>query len=99
MKFYNMTNYKTINNLVGVYQTGNSEATTLLLAQFDKLIKRVAIKYSKKESTLTFSDLYQHGIYVFLKLCKEYRQDTGVNFVGYIKKYFEHTFTDLMCEI
>ena len=94
-----MTNYNAINNLVAKHQAGDGNATTLLLTKFDNLLKQVAYKYSKKEPNLPFADLYQHGIYVFLLLCKKYKLNTGVNFVGYAKQNFEHTFTNRMCEI
>jgi DNA-directed RNA polymerase specialized sigma subunit len=94
-----MTNYKTINNLVDSYKAGNKETGVLLLTHFDSFLKRIAIKYSKKEPNLSVNDLYQHGVYVFFILCGKYRSNTGVDFVGYLKKYFEGTFTDLICEV
>ena len=94
-----MTNYKEINLLVEKHQVGDVDATALLLKQFNKLLLRVATKYHKKEPTLTMVDLYQHGVYVFLLLCKKYDPRKKVNFVGYIKQYFEHVYTDKMMEI
>lgn len=91
--------YLDINVLVLRQKAGNEEATVTLLNKFDGLIKRITLKYSKKEPKLNYTDLYQHGIYVFLLLCKKYNLNTGVNFVGYIKKYFEITFTDRFFEV
>lgn len=94
-----MTNYNVINSLVIKYQDGDGDAMGILLTTFNKLIQRVARKYHKKEPTLSMVDLYQHGVYVFLLLCKKYDPRKKVNFVGYIKRYFEHTFTDKLCDV
>jgi DNA-directed RNA polymerase specialized sigma subunit len=91
--------YLKINILVAKQKAGDPVANTTLLKKFDGLVKRVATKYSKVEPTLSYRDLYQHGVLVFLLLCNKYKVGTGVNFVGYVKKYFEHTFTDLLCEV
>lgn len=90
--------YLKINALVIKSNAGNVEATEQLIKLFYRFICKVANKYAKKEPGLPIKDLEQHGVYVFLTLCKKYNPRLR-DFVGYIKACYEHTFTDLMCKI
>ena len=91
--------YQKINELVIKHLAGDNNATVLLLKKFDGMIKRVALKYHKQESFLSYEDLYQHGVKIFLLLTLNYNIKQKVDFVKYIKSYYEGKFTDELGDV
>ena len=94
-----MSDYTKIHNLVKEYKNGNKEATVELLAKFDNLLRNVIHKYKKKVSPVERQDMYNHSVLTFLRLTSAYNPMRGIDFPGYIKKHFEHTFTDTLGEL
>ena len=91
--------YTELHNLVKAYQKGNQEAITKLLIKFNNLLQDVIHKYQKDVVPMARQDMYNHAVLTFLRLTLAYNPMQGVDFPGYIKKHFEHTFTDTLGEI
>src|SRR5206468_1799140 len=71
--------------IVQYQQTGCNETATVLLQQYEPMVKMAAGKMSRNRPDL-FEDLYQVGQMSVLKLLKQFDLSLGVQFEAYMMK-------------
>jgi RNA polymerase sigma-B factor len=71
--------------IVKYQQTGCNDTATVLLQQYEPLVKMAAGKMSRNRPDL-FEDLYQVGQMSVLKLLKQFDLSLGVQFEAYMMK-------------
>ncbi len=73
-----------LKQLVQQAQKGNKKAMTLLIQQFNPLLKRQAVYFY--HMGLEYDDAYQQAALLLITGVYQYREEPPVTFAGYMKK-------------